>query len=234
MKTETIETQGSPSPSRKRKAYKGVAMEGIIAKWYSRTQQKSIEQYKSWAEMASGHISEGSNVLEVAPGPGYLSVELAKLGNYRVVGLDISNTFVSIATERAKAASVQVDFRQGDAAYMPFGDGTFDFAICTAAFKNFPEPIRVLDEIFRVLRSGTEAVIIDLSKDASRTEINEYVEQMKLSGINSLMTKFTFKRMLLRWAYTKNQIRDFAFKSRFGTCDIRDEGIGFEIWLRRP
>lgn len=233
MKTETIETQDSRSPS-KRKAYKGVAMEGIIAKWYSKNQQNSIEQYKSWAETASDHTSEGSSVLEVAPGPGYLSVELAKSGNYNVVGLDISKTFVKIATERARAANVHVDFRQGDAAHMPFSDGTFDFAICTAAFKNFPEPLRVLDEIFRVLRSEAEAVIIDLRKDASKTEINEYVEQMKLSRINSFMTKLTFRRMLLKSAYTKSQIRDIASKSRFGTCDVRDEGIGFEVWLRKP
>ena len=209
-------------------------MEGMIARWYSKNQQKSIEQYRSWAEMASGHIPEGGNVLEIAPGPGYLSLELAKLGSYKIVGLDISKTFVEIAREKAAAAGVHVDFRQGDAADMPLPNDAFDFAICTAAFKSFPEPIMVLDEIFRVLRKGSEAVIIDLSKDASKAEITEYVNQMKLSRMNSFMTKFTFKRMLLRWAYTKGQIQDLASKSRFGACDILGEGIGFEVWLRKP
>lgn len=230
---DLAQAQVSENPPKK-KAYKGVAMEGLIAKWYSKTQEKSIEQYRSWAKLASSHISEESNVLEVAPGPGYLSVELAKLGDYKVVGLDISRTFVKLASERARKVGVNVEFRQGDAAQIPFHDGTFDFVICTSAFKNFPEPVIVLDEIFRVLRSGGEGVIIDLRKDASMDEINEYVDDMKLSCINSFVTKFIFKRMLLKSAYTRGEIEDFASKSKFGDCRILDETIGFEAWFKKP
>jgi len=209
-------------------------MEGFVAKWYSKAQEKSIEQYRSWAKMAIGHIPEGGRALEVAPGPGYLSVELAKLGDYRVVGLDISRTFVRIARERATAAGEQDDFRLGDAAYMPFPTGAFDFVICTSAFKNFPEPVKVLDEMFRVLRSGGEAVVIDLDKDAPTEDIDEYVNQMKLGLVSSFTTRLTFRRMLLKWAYTRNQMRDLVAESSFGVCDILDGGIGFEVWLKKP
>jgi 2-polyprenyl-3-methyl-5-hydroxy-6-metoxy-1,4-benzoquinol methylase len=40
-------------------------------------------------------------VLEVAPGPGYLSIEIAKLGNYNVTGLNLTKTFVEIAQSNA-------------------------------------------------------------------------------------------------------------------------------------
>lgn len=232
-KTNSTRRQASVQPH-KRKPYKGVAMEGPIAKWYAKTQEKSIEDYRSWAKMASGHLPESGRVLELAPGPGYLSVELAKLGRYKVVGLDISKTFVKIATENARVAGVEVDFRQGDAADIPFSDGTFDFAICTAAFKNFPDPVSVLDELFRVLRSGAECVIIDMNKDTTGAEINEFVDGMKLGRLNSFMTRFTFKHMLRRWAYTRSEVQNMAARSRFGACEIVDEGIGFEIWLRKP
>jgi len=43
-------------------------------------------------------------VLEVAPGPGYLAVEMARWGRLRVTGLDISHTMVEIATEHARKA----------------------------------------------------------------------------------------------------------------------------------
>ena len=86
----------------KRKAYKGIAMKGIIAKQYNRIQKSMIEQYKSWATLVSNNNSSGSNILELTPGPGYLSVELAKLGNYNLTGLDISKTFVKIAKSKAK------------------------------------------------------------------------------------------------------------------------------------
>jgi ubiquinone/menaquinone biosynthesis C-methylase UbiE len=34
---------------------------------------------------------------------------------------------------------------------MPFAAATFDFALCVAAFKNFPDPVAALDELHRVL-----------------------------------------------------------------------------------
>jgi 2-polyprenyl-3-methyl-5-hydroxy-6-metoxy-1,4-benzoquinol methylase len=46
-------------------------------------------------------------VLEVAPGPGFLAIELAKLGPYRIVGLDISETFVRIAADEAASLSAR-------------------------------------------------------------------------------------------------------------------------------
>lgn len=224
-----------PLPA-KRKAYKGVAMEGLIAMWYSNTQKKSIEQYRLWARIAVEHISEGANILEVAPGPGYLSIELAKLGRYKITGLDISNTFVKIATEKAKAEHLeqQAEFRHGDAAHMPFANETFDFVICTSAFKNFPEPVKVLDEIFRVLKKPSGiALIVDMRKEVSKEELDKYVDGMKLGWVNSYMTKQIFKHMLLKSAYTEGEILDFVRRSRFSECEIVDEAVGREIWLKK-
>ena len=59
---------------------------------------------------------------------------------------------------------MNVDFRQGDAAHMPIADGRYDFIICTAAFKNFTDPVGALREMCRVLRPGGKALIIDLRR----------------------------------------------------------------------
>jgi ubiquinone/menaquinone biosynthesis C-methylase UbiE len=224
-------TTNSPS-SNKRKAYKGIAMEGIIARQYNRIQKHSIAQYKSWAKLTSDNTAPGNNVLEIAPSPGYLSVELTKLDNYNIMGLDISKTFVKIAQNKAKEAGVQVEFRQGDAANMPFSDDNFDFVICTSAFKNFPEPVKVIDEIFRVLKTKGKALIIDLNKDDPKTKLNEYVDRMNLNMFDSYFTKLTFKS-LAKSAYTKSEIQDIVKKSKFKRCKIIDEEVGFEIWLEK-
>ena len=205
-------------------------LEGVIAKQYDRIQKHMIEEYKSWAKLVIDKTVIGGNVLEVAPGPGYLSIELAKLGNYNITGLDISKTFVEIAQNKAKEAKVKVDFRQGDAAEMPFPDGTFNFAICTSAFKNFPDPIKVLDEIFRVLKASGKALIIDMNKDVPKEKLKDFVDRMKLNVFDSYFTKQTFKG-LAKSAYTKSEIQDLVQKSKFKQCKIVDEDIGFEIWL---
>ncbi len=75
-------------------------------------------------------------MLEVAPGPGFLSIELAKRG-LQVRGVDISKTFVEIAQRNAAADGVQARFEVGNAAALPVEDGSVDFVVCRAAFKNF-------------------------------------------------------------------------------------------------
>ena len=80
------------------------------------------------AKKVAEGLSAGAHVLEVAPGPGYLAIEVAKRGDFRVFGLDISHSFVHMAIQNARFASVSVEFRQGNASQMPYLDETFDGA----------------------------------------------------------------------------------------------------------
>jgi ubiquinone/menaquinone biosynthesis C-methylase UbiE len=216
------------------KGYKGMGMEGPIANWYAQITRKKMDEYKNGAKKVAESVAPGAAVLEVAPGPGYLAVELARMGSYRVTGLDISNTLVEIARKNAKEAGVQVDFRQGDAAHMPFAGDSFDFITCHAAFKNFAEPVAALDEMYRVLKPGGKATILDLRGDVSPEAMNRHVkEDLHLTGINALMTRWAFRFMLIKRAYTKDQFTDMVAQSRFKTCRIQEDAIGLEIMLEK-
>jgi ubiquinone/menaquinone biosynthesis C-methylase UbiE len=118
--------------------FKDLGIRGITARWYDNNTRKSrLAEMKAYAKEAAKHIQDGCSILEVAPGPGYLAIEIAKLGKYKIIGIDISKDFVEIARRNVKEAGVEVEFRQGSAGDIPFPDSTFDFIICTAAFKNF-------------------------------------------------------------------------------------------------
>jgi ubiquinone/menaquinone biosynthesis C-methylase UbiE len=214
------------------KAYKGMAMEGPIARWYARTARRDAE-FKTWVSRVNETVGAGGRVLEVAPGPGYLSVELARSGKYQVTGLDISKTFVEIAQVNARQANVPVDFRLGSASDMPFADESFDFIICTAAFKNFTQPVQAIAEMQRVLKPGGKALIVDLRRDASRAAVDRLVDDMDLSWPNALFTRWTFRLMLLKTAYTPAEIRQFVAQTKFRQCDIRSDAVGMEIWLTK-
>ena len=215
------------------KAYKGVGMEGRLATWYARNTAKDMAEFRALADRLAKEVRSGSHVLEVAPGPGYLSVELAKRGRYEIAGLDISRTFVTIATENARKASVEIDFRQGDASAMPFADDAFDLIVCRAAFKNFTNPIEAMNEMHRVLKPGAHALIIDLRKDASADDISAYIKDANIGWANSLIYKVTFRYLLIPRAYSKPQFTEMAASSRFGRAEISESGIGFEITLRK-
>ncbi len=215
------------------KAYKGLPMEGIIASWYAKTTLKDIKRHKGMAKQMMEKIPPHGKVLEIAPGPGYFSIELAKLGDYQITGLDISQSFVEIARRNAAEAGVKVDFRQGNASAMPFEDNRFDFIFCQAAFKNFSEPVKAIAEMYRVLRPGGVSVISDLRRDASAAEIEREIQGMGIGPINRFLVRWTFKNMLLKSAYSVDEMKAMVAQTPFRECRITADGLGFQVWLEK-
>jgi len=215
------------------RAYKGIGMEGPIAKWYAANTGKDLREITAQAHKLAAGLAPGSAVLEVAPGPGYFAIELARAGNSRVTGLDISATFIDLARRSAAAAGVETDFRRGDAAQMPFESNTFDAIFCRAAFKNFSEPVAALEEMHRVLKPGATALIIDLRKDVSKQAIDAEVETLKQSALNAFFTRWIFRLVLIRRAYTRDQFVDFIQRAGFTKSEIRQTRTGFEIRLTK-
>jgi len=215
------------------KAYKGLPMEGIIASWYAKTTFKDLKRHTLMAKQLVEKIPANGKVLEIAPGPGYFCIELAKLGKYQITGLDISKSFVEIARRNAAEAGLKLDFREGNASAMPFKDNTFDFTFCQAAFKNFSEPVRAIAEMYRVLRPGGISVIADLRRDAPAAEIDREIKGMGLNWINEFMVRWTFKAMLLKSAYSVDEMKAMVAQTPFGQCKIRVEGVGFQVLLEK-
>ena len=208
-------------------------MEGRTARWYARQRgtASQLQGYRRQAAALTDGLPEGAAVLEVAPGPGYFAVEVARLG-YRVTTLDISHTMVEIATAYARKEAVPVDVRHGDASAMPFEADSFDCVVCQAAFKNFLDPVQALNEMHRVLRPGGTAVIQDLNRDASRADIAAEVDGMRLNPINALTTRTTLG-WLRRRAHPPAEFRGLAERSAFGACAISTDGIGLEVRMTK-
>src|SRR5690242_15211719 len=89
------------------KGYKGLPMEGMIARWYTKNTGRAPEQ-KIIFNKVKNVLPSNASVLEVAPGPGFLAIEFAKAG-HKVTALEISKTFVEIALANAKEAKLKVD-----------------------------------------------------------------------------------------------------------------------------
>lgn len=216
-----------------RKPYRGMSMEGGIANWYARLTHKDMPEFEQLAQTLTQDLSPDSRILEIAPGPGYLAVAMAKLGPYKITGLDISQSFVRMASEYAKKEGVSVHFIHGSASDIPLEDCFFDLIVCRAAFKNFSDPLGALNEMHRVLKPGGKAIIIDLRKDTSWQEIASYVDHLKVSRISTWMTKITFKHMLLKRAYTTDAMESLAAQSNFKSSHIVTNPIGMEVQLIR-
>jgi ubiquinone/menaquinone biosynthesis C-methylase UbiE len=139
---------------------------------------------------------------------------------------------VEIASEQATAASVAVDFQQGDATAMRFAEDSFDLIVCQAAFKNFRRPVSALDEMHRVLRPGGVAVIQDLRKEATTADIDREVRSQGLGGVNGFITRRVLAGLRNR-ACTTAQFERLVAESRFSSGTFHSDGIGLEVRLRR-
>ena len=215
------------------RGHKGIGMDGFIARQYDKSARRDMaELYRAWATKLSEGLAEGDKVLEVAPGPGYLAIELAKRRNVRIIALDISETFVAIARRNAQSAGVDIDFQHGNASRMPFENEEFDFLMCTSSFKNFSEPLKALNEMHRVLKPGGRAWISDLRRDVSNETIDSFVnDTMKISGLGGAFMKYTFKHTLRPRALTRAQFKELIAKTPFIKVEITENAMDLEVLL---
>jgi ubiquinone/menaquinone biosynthesis C-methylase UbiE len=218
------------------KAYKGMGMEGGMARWYDRTTRKDMAEFRALAARIAATLQPAAQVLEIAPGPGFLSIEMARRG-LRVRAVDISKTFIEIARRNATAegapAKIDVRFDLGNASALPIESASVDFVVCRAAFKNFSEPVKALAEMRRVLRPGGTALIIDLRRDVDASEIKNYVDGLGVNLFNRLFMRFAFRVMLIKRAYMLEEMRRMAVQADWIDPRIDSSPLGFEAWLRK-
>jgi SAM-dependent methyltransferase len=97
----------------------------------------------------SAKVGSGSQLLDVATGPGYVAAAASKRGAL-VVGVDYSPAMVAIARKSYPG----IDFREGDAELLQFKDNSFDAVTNAFGLLHMGNPEQALKEAFRVLRSG--------------------------------------------------------------------------------
>ena len=214
---------------------KDLSITGGMARWYNKNTKKSrLPEMQRYAQEVSKHIETGAHVLEIAPGPGYLSIALAEMGEYYVTGMDISADFVDICKHNAAEAGVcNAEFIQGNASEMPFSDGSFDYIICSAAFKNFKEPVIALCEMFRVLKPNGTALIVDMNREATKADVDEELSRSGMKGFDKLFVGFSFRTFLKKNAYTENEFGEMIAQSGFPTYNIVKNGISLYVYCHK-
>jgi ubiquinone/menaquinone biosynthesis C-methylase UbiE len=92
-------------------------------------------------------VSDGRRVFDLACGQGYCAIRASEKGA-EAIGIDLSENMIELAKKLAPNA----DFKVGDAEELPFGDGEFDVVLINFGMLHFPNPEKVLAEVFRVLK----------------------------------------------------------------------------------
>jgi demethylmenaquinone methyltransferase/2-methoxy-6-polyprenyl-1,4-benzoquinol methylase len=115
---------------------------------------------RRWRKLAVQEVVwPGDRVLDACCGTGDLAVEAERRGA-RVVGLDFSERML----ERARKKSGAIEWVQGDALALPFGDSEFDAATVGFGVRNLADLEGGLRELARVLRPGGKLAVLEITR----------------------------------------------------------------------
>jgi ubiquinone/menaquinone biosynthesis C-methylase UbiE len=115
--------------------------------------------------LAALELREGEHVLDIGAGPALLVADMAAVvgPSGHVTGLEVSDSMLGVARRRCTSLPTadRITLVNGDAAALPFPDASFDAATSTQVYEYVPDVDQALAELYRVLRPGGRALVLD-------------------------------------------------------------------------
>ena len=118
--------------------------------------------WRSRAAKIVKNLSPGaSTALDVCAGTGDFSIVLYKTygGALKVTGSDLSRAMLS----KARSKTDKIEFVEAEAKALPFADGSFDLVTISFGIRNFSDPQKSLENIYKVLKPGGRALIMEFA-----------------------------------------------------------------------
>ncbi len=164
----------------------------------------------------------GGRVLEIGPGPGHVGLHwLEKNSDARLVGCEISSEMIKTARKNARGCGLEdrVQYVEGSCLAMPFDGETFDAVFSNGSLHEWEDPVRVFQEIHRVLRPGGLFCSTDMRRDANpflkwfiyATTRPKEIRPGFLSSFNASYTVPEMKEIIARSPFPKAAVTKDVF-----------------------
>lgn len=127
--------------------------------------------------------NEELKLLDMATGTGDLLISVLR-GHPEIteaVGLDISENMLSFCRRRITKYKLEkrVNLVHADAANSPFVDETFDVVTMGFGIRNTPDALKTLTEMYRLLKPGGVALILEFSMPTNRVLRKCYLSYLR-------------------------------------------------------
>jgi demethylmenaquinone methyltransferase/2-methoxy-6-polyprenyl-1,4-benzoquinol methylase len=128
----------------------------------------SLNIDKVWRRKTAKTVSKSrpKTILDLATGTADLAIAMAKRNpQAHIIGMDISESMLEIGKAKVAQQNLerQIELRIGDAASLPFEEGTFDAATVAFGVRNFENLSKGLAEINRVMKTNGQVCILEFS-----------------------------------------------------------------------
>jgi ubiquinone/menaquinone biosynthesis C-methylase UbiE len=186
-----------------------------------------IMRDKGWNNVDSilkSGITKG-NVLEIGPGPGYIGLEWLKhTSDSTLTGCEISRDMIKLAEKNAReyGFEARTSYVEGNCMQMPLNNEAFDAVLSNGSMHEWEEPVRVFNEIFRVLKAGGLYCITDMRRDVNpfikwAIYLSARPKEIRPGFLTSLNASYTVNE--IQYLLNKSELKNAAVtKEFFGLC----------------
>ena len=193
--------------------------------------------FADWARRGVGlaRLKSGDSVLDVACGTGIgarFALEIVGSSG-RVVALDIDAGCIDYAQKASQAAGDAIEWRCASAVELPFADGSFDACICLHGLQFFPDPLKGLREMHRVLNAGGRLVVLTwgpLDRNKGHYAAVQALEKRNIDAsaakrASSLADPKRLHELAIEAGFTGAEVREETGRTSFPSIDVFLEGM---------
>jgi len=176
----------------------------LAGKWDKMTPEETRARLPQMIDYLA--IKPGDTVLDVGGGTGILLPLLYNSAGARgkIVSLDIAEEMLKHARDNGHQGNI--DFIHADVAAIPLAGEAFDLVICYSCFPHFPDKLKALAEMARVLRNRGRLAICHT---ASRQAINELHKSVgNVVENDTIPDEATMQKMLAASGLKPIEVRD--------------------------
>ena len=196
---------------------------GQIAFIYDKVVAAGMDRlYELLAETFFSNLPSDCRILDLGCGAGQVSINIAKKNPLaEVVGVDLSHSQIA----RAKKRSLNIrnaNFMCGDAMRLDFPADWFDIALSVASIKHWPDQLKGLKEMRRVLKRGGTVYVFEANAQCSQEEARNFVAKWRwvLPGTRPLV-RWYFQKFIAKQALTAGELNDLLRQAGFSDIDVQ-------------
>lgn len=162
-------------------------------------------------------IPEPACIIDVGSGRGYISLLLASQNpEVQITGIDYSIMQVREAEKyRLRQKIPNCSFQQGNAMNIRVADETFEAAVSIGSIKHWPDALRGLKEIRRVLKPGGQVIISETDQGASDDAVRQFIQRFKVWFIPDRLLFWGLRRVIFGQSFSEATLVNAVLEAGF-------------------
>ncbi|MCG3222672.1 MAG: class I SAM-dependent methyltransferase [Candidatus Heimdallarchaeota archaeon] len=173
-------------------------------------------------------------ILDVGIGPGRLLQRIHKLNpKLKLYGLDLSKSMYNRAKKNLEG--LEIELLHCNITKTEFDSNYFDLVTCTGSFYLWDQPIRGLNEIHRILKNNSSALLFETYTDYNEVMFKKSLQEnlKKIKPHKRPVAKRLLNKQL-KITYTLSEVEEILSKSTFSKNYSIEKTVlsNLPIWLK--